>query len=312
MVAPRLIPAHSRADAERLVRRLLAEPAAAGRLRDAQLGELSANYSGAFLVQATWDDQPAIAKVGATPREVQWAQDLARVDPDLIPTLYASGDALGDEPLAWIVMERCRHEVGWQWGGAGYGMLLEAGVRFQLASRRIAPPVGPADVDPGPFFALAHEALTTDPPAPGPAATVLANAERDWAWVVSHCRVELCHGDLHPANAVSRAAPPHPEARALLIDHAPAAMPWASEPARCEILYWRTQTPRGEPTLVHAMAAIRRRHGLEVPRPADLDRLSALFLAWHALRLWPYTQHRQIRPEYPEAARAYVEAAARL
>jgi hypothetical protein len=312
MGAPQLIPARPSDDAERLARLLLAEPAVGGRLRDARFGALAPNYSGALMLEGAWDGGAAIAKVGATPREVHWMRELARVDPGLIPTLHASGDALGDEPLAWMVMERCAHEVGWQWGGVGYGMLLEAGVRFQLAARAIAGAVGAEDVDVEGFCALAGEALACDPPPPGPAERVVARMAEEWAWVLRTCRVETCHGDLHPGNAVSRAAPPDPGARALLIDHAPAPMPWATEPARCEILYWRTQTPRGEPTLVHAMAAIRAREGLEVPAPGDLDRLAALFIAWHALRLWPNASHRQLpsRAEYPEAVRGYMEAAA--
>ena len=314
MAAPQLIPARPPEDAERLLRLLLQQPAVAGGLGDVRLVELAANYSGAFFAHATWLRQPAIVKVGATPREVRWMRDLARVDRRIIPALFASGDAIGDEPLAWLVMERCPHEVGWQWGGAGYGMLLEAGVLFQLAARKIAPPVGPADVDVDGFCALAREALACEPPPPGPAAELVARMPDDWSWVLRTCQVELCHGDLHAGNAVSRAAPPDPEARALLIDHAPLALPWASEPARCEIIYWPTQTPHGEPSLVHAMAAVRARHGLEVPRPADLDRLARLFLAWHALRLWPHARHRDFpgRPGYRDAVRQYVEAASRI
>jgi hypothetical protein len=255
---------------------------------------------------------PVLVKVGATPREVRWTRDLARVDPGLIPTLHASGDAIGDQPLAWLVMERCRHVVGWQWGGVGYGMLMEAGVRFHLAARALGPPLGPGDVATAAYCQRVRLGAAGGPPAPGPAETVLARMERDWEWVLAVCRVELCHGDLHPGNAVSRAAPPDPEARALLIDHAPQPMPWVYDPAYCEVVYWRTPTPHGEPTLVHAMAAVRARHGLEVPPAAELDRLATLFLAWNALRLWSHEAHRRHHPDYADAARGYVEAAARL
>src|SRR5687768_14563562 len=121
MAAPQLLPALAREDAARLLATLLADPAVSGRLSDAKPGELTANYSGAFMAYGTWLGQPAIVKVGATPPELRWTRELARIDPDLIPTLYASGDAIGDDPLAWLVMERCPHELGWQWGGVGYG-----------------------------------------------------------------------------------------------------------------------------------------------------------------------------------------------
>jgi len=305
-------------DAERLVRVLLDDPAVAGRLRDPDMGVLKPNYSGAFMVRGTWTDEPGdgaatgdpvIVKVGATPNEARWTRDIFQVDPGVVPTLYASGDAIGDEPLWWLVMERCPHVLGWQWGGVGYGMLLEAGVRFQLASRQIAPHFGPSDVRVRWFCDLVRRGLSADFPAPSGAKQLVANLEGDWAWVLSHSRVELCHGDLHASNAVTRAAPPDPRARALLIDLSPAALPWAYEPAYCEVLWWRTQTPNGEPTLAHAMAAIRERHGLEVPAPADLERLATLFLGWHALRFWPNERHRSHAPGYEAAARAYIAAA---
>src|SRR5579859_5121284 len=54
---------------------------------------------------------------------------------------------------------------------------------------------------------------------------VLQRLPEDWAWVAQTCERAVCHGDLHMANALCRADPPHGEA--LLIDYHPTSMPWA-------------------------------------------------------------------------------------
>ena len=313
------MPARTVADAQRLIDLLLADPAVAGRLHAPQ--PRLRHDSGALMVYGTWTADPgdspeagipAIAKVGTPRNEVEWMRDLFRVDPGLVPALYASGLTLGDEPLAWMVSERCPYTLGWQWQGAGYGMLMEAGVRFYLASRQIRPRVGPSDVNSTRYFQGIRTALTADVPPPVGAEALISRFDEDWAWVLARCTVELCHGDLHPGNAVARRAPPHPEARALLIDFAPGALPWVYEPAYCSIVWWFTPTPNGEPTLVHAMAAIRERYGLAVPSPDDLGRMATLLFGWHALRFWHHASHRNHHPKYEAAARRFVADAAAL
>jgi len=158
-----------------------------------------------------------------------------------------------------------------------------------------------------------RRAVTNDPPAPGPAGRVAGRLADDWAWVLSACRVEFAHGDLHLNNAVWRIAPPDPAATALLVDCAPSPAPWATEPAYCQVVYWPCGTGHPvHPTLVHEMAALRAAHGLEVPAPADVDRLATLFLAWNALYLWPRVTHRHGVPEYVAAVARWVEQAASL
>jgi hypothetical protein len=239
---------------------------------------------------------PAIVKLGAGAREVHWATQLARHAPDVVPGVYAAGLTLGGEPAPWLLMERCaaRFSDDWlraPWKPRVFTTLLDAGVRFQLAARRIAPPVGPADVDVPWLSGLVRRALTCDPPAPGPrdlAERVVARLAREWEWVLSVCRVELAHGDLYPGNAVWRTAPSGPEAAALLVDHTPGALPWALEAAYCEAIYWAGGTGHpGYATTTHETAALRAAYGLDVPARADVDRLAALCAGWQAMRLWP-------------------------
>ena len=127
---------------------------------------------------------------------------------------------------------------------------------------------------------------------------------------VEACRVELCHGDLHPANAVYRTAPPDPDTRALLIDFAPHALPWVWEPAYCHVLYWPGGAKPGDVPFVRQMAAIRQSYGLEVPAASDLDRLETLFLAWNALIFWPLLDSRRTNADYVAAMRGWLERCA--
>jgi Ser/Thr protein kinase RdoA (MazF antagonist) len=159
-----------------------------------------------------------------------------------------------------------------------------------------------------------RRALTCDPPTPGPRESlerVCGRLERDWEWVLSVCRVELCHGDLHLANAVWRTLPSQPDSRALLLDHAPYAMPWALEAAYCQAIYWGgwTRHPYYE-TPTHEMAALRAAQGLEVPAPADVDRLAMLCVAWQAMRLWPTTTRYHGWARYEAAVTRWIEQAA--
>jgi hypothetical protein len=275
------------------------------------------------MVHGTWAGEtealPAIVKLGAGEREVHWAMQLSRHAPDVLPGVYAAGYTLGGERLPWLVLERCPYTIDYDWFRAERGhriftTLMEAGVRFHLASRRIAPLVGPEDVRVEWLSGLVRLALTCDPPAPGPrelVERVCGRLERDWAWMLSVCRVELCHGDLHLANAVWRTRPSEPDSRALLLDHAPYAMPWALEAAYCQAIYWGGWARHPVYTTpTHEMAALRAAHNLEVPGPADVDRLATLCVAWQAMRLWPTTTRYHGRPKYESAVARWIEHAA--
>ena len=265
------------------------------------------------MVFGTWDDVPSIVKVGVPPNELRWTREVARVDPGVLPTLFASGDSIGEEPLRWLAMERCPHVLGWQFQETGYRLLIEAGIRFQRATRQVGPRPGPVDVDVNRFGRVLRQSLgTSDVPLPEGADAFAAAVERDVAWVLSVCEVEQCHGDLHPSNAVLRVPPPDPAARALLVDVSSSALPWAYEGPYAEVVFWPTPLPDGHPTMTHAMAAERRRHGMSVPSEEDVRRLSILYRGWHALRLWSHAPHRTHHPDYEAAARRYIREAAEV
>jgi hypothetical protein len=303
------IPPRPVGEVRRLAEMVAAVPGVGGRLALGEIRPPEANYSGAAFVAATWDGRPALVRIGANRREVEWAELLSRHAEDLVPDVHAAGHGLGDEGLSWLVMERCPLLLDYGWGEALWDTLLDAGVRFQVASRRLAAPVGPLDVS-----GERVEAFFRGPDAgagfPGAAVRRLVERfEAEWAWALAACRVELCHGDLHPANAVWRRPATEPGARALLIDHAPRALPWAYEPAYCQTLYWPAGCRADGPELVHRMARMRRSHGLELPAPDVLDRLATLFLAWHGLRFWEHLVARRGNAEWTADVARWVRAA---
>jgi hypothetical protein len=324
-------PPRSDEEVQRLMRLVLAEPTVAGRLRDLHPMGDTRKWSGANFFTAVWHAAagsaargggsatrlgdhglPVLVKIGGEAREQWWAEALGREAPELLPTVYATGAALGGQELPWIVMERCPYGIEWSWGMPVFTMLFDSGVRFQMVGRRVAPPVDAWDVRTRMYDEQIRRGATFDQSPPGPAAAVVDRLERDWKWALRACRVELCHGDLHPANAVYRTAPPDPATRTLLVDFAPHALPWVWEPAYCQVLYWPAGSRAGETAFARQMATVRRTCGLDVPPSADLDRLETLFLAWNAIRFWPLLDDRRANPDYVATMRRWLEACAAL
>jgi len=116
-------------------------------------------------------------------------------------------------------------------------------------------------------------------------------------------------GDLNLASAAWRTRSTEPDSQALLLDHVPYAMPWALEAAYYRAIYrggW-TCHPFYE-TTTHEMAALRAAYGLEVPAPADVDRLATLCVAWQTMRLWRTTRYHGW-PRYEAAVARWIERA---
>jgi hypothetical protein len=308
------IPPRAPAAVRRLAETVAALPSVAGRLALGEAWPPEANYSGAAFVSASWDGRPALLKLGANRREVEWAELLSGETDDLVPQVYATGHGLGSGALSWVVMERCPLLLDYGWGDALFDTVLDAAVRFQVAARRLAPAAGPADVDTAQervvaFFRQGDAAAALPS---GGTRRLFERFEEQWAWALEACQVELCHGDLHPANAVWRVPATEPGARALLIDPAPRPLPWVYEPAYCQTLYWTAGCRADEPGLVHRMADVRRARGLEVPEASVVDRLATLFLAWHGLRFWDLLAARRSDPRWAADIRRWVDAAAAL
>lgn len=271
-----------------LHRLVLGEPAIAGLVSEIEPDPQAWGQSALhFSARHIGSGEPVLLKVNVSAEQLWWTRSLARAHPALLPRVFGVGERLGDVRLGWILWERVRGGLHPGWRGREFDLLLEAAVRFQIASRGLAPAAQAA----GALGELRVEALAgwleqgVRRGAPGPAERVLERVYEDWAWVCQVCEREVCHGDLHMANALCRALPPDGEA--LLIDHHPTRMPWACEPAKPEIL--NAEPARaGCRGLVARQAAVRARLGLAVPDAAVLERLQAIVLGWSAIQIWAF------------------------
>lgn len=278
----------TRAVIEHLHRLVLCEPAIANVVfdlaPDPQPWGSSALH---FSARTMGSGAEALIKINVPRDQLWWTRSLAHSHPQLLPHVVAAGESIGGEQLGWVIWERVAEGLHPGWQGREFDMLLEAGVKFQVAARALADAAQAAGV----LHQLRAEDLAerieqgVRRAAPGPASRVLERVFEDWAWVTSVCESEICHGDLHMANALSREAPPGGEA--LLIDYHPTRMPWACEPAKPEILN-ADPNRAGCRKLVTKQAAIRSRLGLSAPAGADLARLQAIVLGWWAIQMWGY------------------------
>lgn len=240
-----------------------------------------------FAASAIETGEPLIVKINVPEDQLWWTHEFTRICPELLPRVYATGTQLSGVPLGWIVWERISGGLNPSWQGREFDMLLEADVKLQRAARSLEQTARKAGV----LRELSVEEVTRDLERgmsrrpPGPAARVLERLPQDWHWVTSVSEFEICHGDLHLANALCRATPPNGEA--LLIDYHPMRMPWAMEPAKPEILN-ADPTRVGCRDLIIKQGQIRIKHGMSTPKASDLIRLQSIVLGWLAIHMWGY------------------------
>ena len=265
--------------------------------------------SGGVSLTGVWraTAEPVLLKLGLDANQHYWTEQLATTTAALIPRLYASGAMLGDWPLNWVVLERVPFgSLGPDWQGAEFTMVLDAAVRFQQAAQRIEPRhVRQMDV------AWWRRELTAGVAAepPGPVATVLDRLEADWAWLTTVCPPQICHGDAHMTNVVSRTPPPQPS-QALLIDCQPISQPWPCEAAYLQVLNSIDRARVGYRGLVAQMAQLRLKYGLPVGQDRDLAKAAQLTLAWYAIRFWGMIPQRHTIADYRAETERYIRAGA--
>jgi hypothetical protein len=267
--------------------------------------------SGCLHLAGLWSatEMPVLIKLGVNPNQLYWTQQLGKAAPDLIPQLFASGEMLGDLPVAWTIMERIACDaLGPGWMGNEFEMILDAAVRFQRASRSIKPR-SLAIMD----AALLRQRLEVGVAAspPGPVMTLIDRLDADWEWVAAMCESEICHGDIHMCNVLTRTPPPE-YSDAVLIDCEPVVQPWAFEGAYPQVLNSTDRGRVGYRDLVPKMARIRSGYGLSSCDGADLERLSRLTLAWFAIRLWGLTLDRHSIPDYRSETERYIRDGAEV
>lgn len=288
-----------------LISALAADPRTAGRLTEVRR-EPSFDQAASMFLSATWADtrMPVVVKLNVTPWEMHWMLSLGERAPDLVPEILAGGEMLGRHAVRWLVLERLPHTLlSRQWGDRRYDLLAGAAVRFQEAARSLDHR----------FVSVVCQHFTADTitqgqreGCPGPVEKVLARLEADWNWLVSVCGLEVCFGDLTPVNALCRAAPPGGDS-ALLIDPIPRIAPWPWDGAYCQAI-----AADSDVRMIHRMARLRRDRGLHSPGDGDLDRASALLLAWLGALWWGIAPWRREHPPWRAQIERSMEAAAAL
>lgn len=264
----------------------------------AEWGSSGLHFAGTWTASGT----DVLLKVGVSPSQRWWTEAIAKEDPGLAPKLFASGSQLGDAELGWILSERLPGGLHSGWNGLEFGMLMAAGARFQRFARRH--PTGPHSVTTADDVASwIRSAIARR--APGPAASLLEKLDHDWRTVCEVCPPEICHGDLHMANVLSRTPAPQ-LGDAVLIDFEPSFMPWAFEAAYCQVLN-SDPARTGWRGLVPLMAERRGALGSRtISSEARLKRVEAITLGWYALRMWsilgPDTDPAWRHPEVWRAA----------
>lgn len=230
-------------------------------------------------------DLPVVIKVGVAEAEMYWTKHLSSAAPDLFPKLFTVGhlpaQADGEEP-GFIVSERIPYTLtGPTWEGKQRDMLLDAGALFHQAARNVVT----RHVAPLPISEVKRwlpDGCSNNPP--GDWQSIQAHAEEDYAWLRQACPFEVCHGDLHVGNALSRTPPP--DGTALLIDLNPVLQPWVFDAAWVEVVAWGDHSRLGTGYTIRRLAERRTSLGLDV-LPADVqERAGRIALSWLAIRIW--------------------------
>ena len=245
--------------------------------------------------------RPLIIKVGADERELYWTAQLARIAPDILPELLAMGHLTQGN---FMVFERIEYNaLGPLWQGREFDLLLQAAVRFYRAAQEAEP----LHLSTRSFHDVLHWLEQGSKLAPpGDWQSVIHHAEEDYSWLKQECPLEVCHGDLHLRNVVSRNPPPH--GPALLIDIGPIRDFWVFEAAYTEILTCGNQARKGIGNIVPRMNEFRREAGLRTLTPFVLEKATRMALAWFAIKMWNPAGCSS--PDYENAMSGYINAGA--
>jgi len=244
-----------------------------------------------------WNTE-VLVKVNVTERERFWMSAASQATTDVVPPVPASDTRLNELDVAWLVLERIPHGHDPAWGAPAFSALLQAAARFQVFAAGVETAlVYEEGLDVIRRWARGGRDLCQE------ATVLLANVDRDWAWVTAVAQTEVMFGDLHFGNAAFRHPPPRLEA--ILFDPIPRRQPWPFEPAYCEVAC-------GGSGLVREMAAIRAAGNRPTCGPGEVDRLAALYCGWIALLWWGIQPH--LRSDAARRARLmkYVTSAAQL
>ena len=229
-------------------------------------------------------DVAVVVKVPVGPSELLWNRRMQPGDDDphgVTARLFAWGTTLGSYDLAWMVMERFSEGPLFNLKRPdAIALMADAACRFYRRASQFPVEGSPRVEDWVELLRRAHENCHTHR---------IANEQR-WSkalkaankpmkataeeWAARPCR-GWCHGDLHPANAMSRSN--RPEDPAMLIDLAEVRPGhWVEDAVYLERLFWTRREMIKEHPPVKMIARLRREMGLSdeenVARLADIRR----------------------------------------
>lgn len=263
--------------------------ACAGRLGPIRWFRTDWQRGGAGTGFASWRDDgngiEAVVKIPVPARELRWFRRLGEGSDPPVARLLASGDELGGRDLAWIVIERLPHgPLSDRWSDARLDRLVDAAARFHARAATFAVDRDLERED-WPARLAAARKQVHDPTFPqrGRWVAALKDAERRLETTLhrweARTPIAWIHGDLHPANAMSRIG--LDEGPATLIDLGEVRPGhWIEDGVYLERLLWvRPPTAPATRAPLRALADARRRHGLENGEWAPLAACRRFLLA---------------------------------
>ncbi|MFO0829980.1 MAG: phosphotransferase [Phycisphaerales bacterium] len=219
-------------------------------------------------------DHAVVVKVPVNQRELRWSRRLGATTGAAeapVPRLWASGETLGPYDFAWIAVERVQHgPLALHWHATHIQRIADAAARFHRAALDATGTYGvdqaPHDEDWETLLRTAREHVR-DPAMPERSrwSTALKELSKKLDKLIDRWRsrrpIGWIHGDLHPANTVSRVA--IDSGAACLIDLAEVrAGHWLEDAIYLERLLW-TRPDRLAIKPTKALADARKHLGLE-------------------------------------------------
>jgi len=252
-----------------------------------------------------------VVKLPVVHRELLWMRRLQDGQDNVVPRLYASGEALGGYDLSWLVIEHFDYgPLGTHWHDDHVARIADAAARFQMAA--MAWPVDqPARREPwDDLFKEASRSLRTN----------AVPRRHQWRAVLKSLRSHLdslvadweardtaqwVHGDLHLANAMSRES--MESGPVCLIDLAEVrAGHWVEDAVYLERQLWARPGRLEGHGPVKAIAVARRRR--QLPVEDDYPRLAMIRRALLAGTALGFLQSEG-DPRYLDACLDWLERA---
>lgn len=249
-----------------------------GQLSDLRWFRTDWQRGGAATARATWTAKSTgpgggcehvVVKLPVNTRELNWMRRLQRSDRlPVIPRLLASGDALDQYDLGWVVIEQLPFgPLGGHWHESHVDRIAAAIAQFSLDARAFPVDRAARQEDWERLLAAARDAVKVNRvPERQRWNAALRTASHRWHQLVAtweaRAPLEWIHGDLHLANAMSRTGHDHGEV--CLIDLAEVRPGhWLEDAIYLERQLWaRPERLRGHQP-VKAIADARRARGLE-------------------------------------------------